>query len=157
MSEELDHRSSTMNHDNGKISMSEELDVVYLLESSGSDPASNPGHHRWTRARNLVHILCLYSVILFMGVAFALLYYARLDCGDVSQIIYCKFRPCPVRFKYSSSSCKAPAIEAVEYETRVFAENFVTKGPYMGHEEDGLPTNETDRLWDELYECKFVL
>ena len=50
----------------------------------------------------------------------------------------------------------APAIDAVEYETRLFAENFVTKGPYMGREEDGLPTDETDKLWNELYACEFT-
>lgn len=51
----------------------------------------------------------------------------------------------------------SPAQDVIEYETRVFAENFVTKGPYMGAEGDGIPTNETDRLWEELYQCKSSL
>ncbi|KIN09166.1 hypothetical protein OIDMADRAFT_111443, partial [Oidiodendron maius Zn] len=46
----------------------------------------------------------------------------------------------------------APAQDVISYKTTVFAENFVTKGPYMGREEDGLPTDEVDRLWEDLYQ-----
>ncbi|KAF2101282.1 hypothetical protein NA57DRAFT_22054, partial [Rhizodiscina lignyota] len=55
-------------------------------------------------------------------------------CTDPSQGIY------------------SPAQDVIEYETRVFAENFVTKGPYMGREEDGIPTDEADHLWEDLYQ-----
>ena len=38
--------------------------------------------------------------------------------------------------------------------TKVFPENFENKGPYMGSPETGLPTDETDALWENLYQCK---
>lgn len=38
--------------------------------------------------------------------------------------------------------------------TKVFPENFENKDPYMGSPETGLPTDETDALWEELYQCK---
>jgi hypothetical protein len=41
--------------------------------------------------------------------------------------------------------------------TRVFDENFYTKGPYMGSAKDGIPTDETDGLWEDLYQCKHFL
>jgi hypothetical protein len=65
----------------------------------------------------------------------------------------------------SSASCyldlkiskfEAPASNVIKYETRVFPENFVNRGPYMGREEDGLPTAETDALWEDLYECMLL-
>ena len=52
----------------------------------------------------------------------------------------------------------APATEAIEYETRVFQENFVTKGPYMGRPDGvpdaGIPNDEADALWEGLYSCE---
>ena len=41
----------------------------------------------------------------------------------------------------------APAREAVEYEERLFDAAFFTKGNAY----KGFPTNETDQLWEELY------
>ncbi|KAH8694221.1 hypothetical protein BGW36DRAFT_301024, partial [Talaromyces proteolyticus] len=46
----------------------------------------------------------------------------------------------------------APAQDAIKYHVKVFAENFVTKGPYMAKEEDGIPSDETDKLWEDLYQ-----
>jgi hypothetical protein len=51
----------------------------------------------------------------------------------------------------------APAQQVIRYMTRVFNENFDTKGPYMGSAEDGIPTDETDALWEDLYQCKQFL
>ena len=74
----------------------------------------------------------------------------RSTYGDPSQGIYCMlFVLC---LKTLTEIPLAPAQDIISYETKVFAENFVTKGPYMGSEQDGLPTNLTDDLWEELYQ-----
>jgi hypothetical protein len=44
----------------------------------------------------------------------------------------------------------APASEAVEYEEIVFKGGFFTKA----NEFMGFPSVETDRAWEELYNCK---
>jgi hypothetical protein len=74
-----------------------------------------------------------------LSIVFLILYLnereRRPNCADLSQGIY------------------SPAQSAIKYEIKVFAENFATKGPYMGQELDGIPNNETDQLWEELYQC----
>ena len=53
----------------------------------------------------------------------------------------------PEQVAYGTS---APANEAVEYEERVFDGGFFTKAnEYMG-----FPTKETDKAWDDLFNCK---
>lgn len=58
------------------------------------------------------------------------------------------------------SSLPAPAQDVIKYETRVFDENFQAKGPYMGRPDGvpdaGIPTNETDAMWDDLYLSKSI-
>ena len=49
-------------------------------------------------------------------------------------------------------SYEAPASNVIKYEAKVSSENFVNKGPYMSGE-DGLPTDATDILWEDLYQC----
>lgn len=48
----------------------------------------------------------------------------------------------------------APAQDAIKYHTVVFPENFATKGPYMDTA-NIVPTEETDKLWEDLYQCEF--
>lgn len=54
----------------------------------------------------------------------------------------------------------APASDAVVYHKHVFRENFVSKGPYMGRPdglpEAGLPSDQTDALWEDLYQCMLL-
>lgn len=30
----------------------------------------------------------------------------------------------------------------------------MTKSPYMAKEEDGIPSDEADGLWEDLFQCK---
>ena len=66
-----------------------------------------------------------------------------------------------VQFSRSDILCIAPAQNAIKYETKVFEDNFATKGPYMGRDinlpDGGIPTDETDALWDDLFNCAVSL
>ncbi len=53
-----------------------------------------------------------------------------------------------------TQSFLAPAEHVISYGTHVFDENFENKGPYMGSPIDGLPTDGTDALWEDLYQCR---
>jgi len=48
-------------------------------------------------------------------------------------------------------SFTAPAETAVDYEMVDFKGRLHDKSTYMG-----MPTNETDRLWRELYDCQLL-
>lgn len=90
---------------------------------------------KWKGAdHNLIHFVSLYLII---GVLIIWMFISGSylsSCRDPSLGFY------------------SPASNVIKYETRVFPENFVNRGPYMGREEDGLPTAETDALWEDLYE-----
>ena len=46
----------------------------------------------------------------------------------------------------------APAKDVVEYRQQTFTWNFWDKGEYMGY-----PTDEKDKLWSDLYNCKCLI
>jgi hypothetical protein len=108
-------------------------------------------------------IALLYMIIIGLSAALTYSFYKPTRCLDPSQGIYCTYYD----FKGISSldrspslhSCvlPAPANQAIRYMTKVFAENFEKKSPYMGRQEDGIPTDETDVLWENLYQCKQFL
>ncbi|KAH8647914.1 hypothetical protein BX600DRAFT_518318 [Xylariales sp. PMI_506] len=108
-----------------------------LLEAAAAD--SDLPHEEILASRKKIfplaphlHIAILYGVIFILSVSLidrAVL----LRPLDPSQGIF------------------SPAETAIRYKTVTFQENFATKGMYMGSEVDGLPTDATDQLWDELY------
>ena len=97
-----------------------------------------------------IHFCVLYTVIAIQTIAILFMLTRRSRCGDPSQGIYCMLFA--LNFTTLTEIPLAPAQDIIKYETKVFAENFVTKGPYMGSEQDGLPTNTTDDFWEELYQ-----
>jgi hypothetical protein len=106
-------------------------------------------------------IALLYVAIIGLSASLVYLVYRPTRCSDPSQGFYCTYHDLQ---RFSSLSCSrkanayfgpiAPAQEVIHYVTKVFPENFRNKGPYMGSPETGLPTNETDILWEELYQCE---
>ncbi|MCJ1462288.1 hypothetical protein MMC07_000888 [Pseudocyphellaria aurata] len=114
-----------------------------LLEKSPQNQMHNrqdAEEARRSRIHSTVHVFVLYCLIAAL-IVIVLALFTR-GCKDPSQGIY------------SPANLPAPAQGVIEYETRVFDENFQTKGPYMGRPDGlpdaGIPTNETDKL-DEQY------
>lgn len=95
------------------------------------DRVTRPNRYIWvTRAITMIpYVLATTFFVLWI-----LARSQRSQCRDPSQGIY------------------SPAQDVIKYETKVFAENFETKGPYMGSPEDGIPTKETDKLWEDLFQ-----
>jgi len=50
---------------------------------------------------------------------------------------------------FTHAAESAPVNHLVEYHTVNVSTGFMTKTPYMG-----FPTDETDQLWEDLYQCK---
>lgn len=105
--------------------------------------------------RNLIHLVFLYLSISVLVVWTFISRDNSWGCHDPSIGFYCKVS---AKLKWITSEAKysfhyeAPASNVIKYETRVSSENFVNKGPYMSGE-DGLPTDATDVLWEDLYQC----
>lgn len=119
---------------NTDLNLAADAEDVQLLEKDKQDPEGRRNHIKST-----VHIFFLYCVIASLIVIVLALFTARNEeCKDPSQGIY------------------SPAQDVIEYETRVFDENFQSKGPYMGRPDGspdaGIPTDETDALWEDLYQ-----
>ncbi|KAL9117478.1 MAG: hypothetical protein Q9187_005986 [Circinaria calcarea] len=94
---------------------------------------------RQSRVHVTLHIFVLYSIIAGLVVVGLTLLNMPDTCHDPSQGIY------------------SPASDAVAYRNHVFRENFVSKGPYMGRPDgipdEGVPSDQTDALWEDLYQC----
>ncbi|MCJ1430306.1 hypothetical protein MMC29_008223 [Sticta canariensis] len=122
------------------MTLDEKNEDLQLLGTSQQDPQVL--HRR--RIQSTVHIFFLYCVIASLIIVVLALFTRphHGECKDPSQGIY------------------SPAQDVIEYETQVFDENFQSKGPYMGRPDGmpdaGIPTNETDALWDDLYQCMFL-
>jgi hypothetical protein len=51
-------------------------------------------------------------------------------------------------------SIEAPVRDIVEYTTISFPESMWEKSAYMSRPNDGMPTEATDILWNQLFHCK---
>ncbi|EED15383.1 conserved hypothetical protein [Talaromyces stipitatus ATCC 10500] len=114
-----------------------------LLPMTNAAEASNRNatwqKHLWgclRDNRSIIHISVLYIAILTLLVYNNFIWTVARPT-DPSQILY------------------SPAESTLEYETKVFPENIWTKSPYMTGG-NGLPSNETDGLWDDLYKYGIV-
>ncbi len=100
---------------------------------------------------NRLHIASLYLVL--GSLVFFILRWKILEapCRDPSlQGIWCEWHLFPRIWTVASilTHVIAPAAGAVEYEVVDFEGHFLTRSPFMG-----IPTDETDRLWESLYDC----
>ncbi|MCJ1227899.1 hypothetical protein MMC12_004558 [Toensbergia leucococca] len=136
-----------MNLDEKDTDNSQDFEEIHLLKHDSKDAY----RIRRSRIQITTHIIVLYGIIAALVVVFLSILNGGYVCTDPSQVIpSLKIYLHPLLTK--SFPNPAPAQEVIEYETRVFAENFISKGPYMGREDTGIPTNETDALWEDLFQ-----
>lgn len=118
---------------------------------SAPQPWTSAKSGRWVYSR--AHIIGLHAMNITLLVAVFLLT-MRLSSQpslDPSLGVYCKLK---VPLHQDGERCSyivlAPANEAVEWiKEYKFTPALFSKTPYMG-----FPTNETDQLWLDLYDCK---
>ncbi|KAM0745102.1 hypothetical protein ACQRIT_000486 [Beauveria bassiana] len=79
-------------------------------------------------SRNTGHISLLYFIIAVLS---GTLFLRKVELG---QKLY------------------SPATNAIQYVTELWPENLAHKTSYMASGADGMPTDKTDQLWNELYE-----
>jgi hypothetical protein len=95
------------------------------------------------------HLAVLYAVIfgLLVILMTLLLYPLGIECHDPSLKIWCMSRS---QFFHTALTLAAPANRAVEYRVQTFRGAMFNATEYMG-----FPTDETDQLWSDLYNCEF--
>jgi len=135
-----------------KSSMDYSQNESMALEQQGLMHSLPIRRRRSSFVYSLSHIIALYAAnILSLLIVGTLLVRSKFGANrDLSVVVYCELEltityPAVLVAKRQT----APANEAVEHiQAHKFRAALVNHTPYIG-----FPTDETDRLWSELYNC----
>jgi hypothetical protein len=118
-----------------------------LLESVSAWPLKDPN-------RSNIHIFVAHTLnLILLGIILVIsLKLSKHTCIESALALYCKFSIYSISKSKHAYRPKAPANSEVEYVPTVFSSALFNGTAYMGY-----PTNETDALWEDLYNCKILV
>ncbi|KAJ9602034.1 hypothetical protein H2200_013394 [Cladophialophora chaetospira] len=148
--------NSYVNIENDSPRSSKNLEKENLL---GTEAHLEAGRKSASFSRFLVPGLAISNILLLLVILILSLKVFRLEIlDDNSSLVYCESRPCIVQFSdccglvtlvyQLRSAPPVPANTAVEYVEKQFDGTFYSKG----NEYTGFPTDETDALWEDLFD-----
>lgn len=104
----------------------------------------------WSASRAHVVILYVMNILLLVVAGVLVSQLAQRPFQDPTVGVYCKNFTLSLELNCINLFRTAPANDAIEYVKEFkFRAALFEKTPYMG-----FPSDETDRLWEELYNCE---
>lgn len=125
------------------------MDGSIEVEKQALLPDSTPRERQQPWKPSTIHLIVLYCVnVMLAFMVMVLTIEVRRKPADPTLGVYCKSHSSQIAVR-STNSVIAPANEAVEYiPQQRFRAALFNNTPYMGY-----PTDETDKLWSDLYNC----
>jgi hypothetical protein len=120
----------------------------------GDDQDQQPPRKNVGTKSKLLLVISLFTNAWFFAMLLVRHFTVPSWSKDPLLAIYCKYRRLPhsdIINRISNSENKAPANEAVEYETRVFVSS--TRGGTLSQYQ-GEPNEDNNKAWLELFECE---